>query len=129
MRTLLSVIVASLAVLLACNGAGRAAVDRVAAHAVPMELLVFEHADCVYCRVFRRDVAPKYEHSAAAAGAPMRFVDIAKADLDGYALKARIGVLPTAVLMKGGQEVDRIVGYWGSDNFFKLLSHLLARAE
>ena len=31
--------------------------------------------------------------------------------------------------MKNGSEVDRIVGYWGPDNFFKLLAHILARME
>jgi hypothetical protein len=31
--------------------------------------------------------------------------------------------------MLRGREIDRIVGYWGPDNFFKLLAHLRARAE
>ena len=38
-------------------------------------------------------------------------------------------MLPTAVLMQGGREIDRIVGYWGPDNFFKLLAHMRAKAE
>ena len=31
--------------------------------------------------------------------------------------------------MKNGREVDRIAGYWGPDNFFKLLAHMLAKIE
>jgi thioredoxin-related protein len=60
---------------------------------------------------------------------PLRFVDIDKSDTESLALKARIDTLPTAVLMKNSREVDRIAGYWGPDNFFKLLAHMLARIE
>ena len=52
-----------------------------------------------------------------------------RATRTSLALKARIDTLPTAVLMKNGREVDRIVGYWGPDNFFKLLAHMLAKIE
>ena len=27
------------------------------------------------------------------------------------------------------QEVDRIAGYWGPDNFFKMVAYIIARAE
>ena len=95
----------------------------------PVELLVFERADCTYCRVFRRDVLPQYRQAVREDAVPLRFVDIDKSDLGSLALKRRIDTLPTAVLMKNGSEVDRIVGYWGPDNFFKLLAHILARME
>ena len=72
---------------------------------------------------------PQYRQAVREDAVPLRFVDIDKSDLDSLALKRRIDTLPTAVLMKNGSEVDRIVGYWGPDNFFKLLAHILARME
>ncbi len=129
MRTLIAAIAASL-LLLAGQDAGRAALNVAAPAGTPaVELLVFERADCAYCRVFRRDVLPKYRHAVRDDAVPLRFVDIDKSDPGSLTLKARIDTLPTAVLMKNGSEVDRIVGYWGPDNFFKLLAHMLARME
>jgi thioredoxin-related protein len=130
MRTLIAAAAVSLLLLLAGQDAGRAALNVAAPASTPaVELLVFERADCAYCRVFRRDVLPKYRHAVRDDAVPLRFVDIDKSDTGVLALKARIDTLPTAVLMKNGAEVDRIVGYWGPDNFFKLLAHMLARME
>jgi thioredoxin-related protein len=128
MRALFAVAIAFVALLCAYNPSSRAAIDN-AALAPKMELLVFEHADCVYCRVFRRDVVPRYLKSSSAADIPLRFIDISNTDVGAMPLNARIQVVPTAVLMKDGHEVDRIVGYWSPDNFFKMLSHIRARAE
>ena len=129
MRTLIAAIAASL-LLLAGQDAGRAALNVAGPAGTPaVELLVFERADCAYCRVFRRDVLPKYRHAVRDDAVPLRFVDIDKSDTASLALKARIDTLPTAVLMKNGREVDRIVGYWGPTNFFIMLSHILARVE
>ena len=61
--------------------------------------------------------------------APLRYVDIAKTDTSALGLKAPLTMLPTAVLMKNGRELDRITGYWGRETFIKMLSYLLARAE
>jgi thioredoxin-related protein len=130
MRSLICAATALLLLMLAGPDAGRAALNVAApASAPPVELLVFERADCTYCRVFRRDVLPQYRQAVREDAVPLRFIDIDKSDLGGLALKRRIDTLPTAVLMKNGSEVDRIVGYWGPDNFFKLLAHILARME
>ena len=127
---ILAAVAASLLLLLAGQDTGRAALNVAAPAGTPaVELLVFERADCAYCRVFRRDVLPKYRHAVRDNAVPLRFVDIDKSDTESLALKARIDTLPTAVLMKNGSEVDRIVGYWGPDNFFKLLAHMLAKME
>jgi len=99
------------------------------ARATGMELLVFEHPDCIYCAVFRRDVAPSYQSSATAAEAPLRFVDIAKSDIAALRLKEGIDTVPTAVLMKNGEEIGRICGYWGREGFFKMLAHIRSAAE
>jgi thioredoxin-related protein len=127
MRAKLTILAAFFAFLLAYGVSSRAAVDSVASTPAVIELLVFEHADCIYCRAFRRDIASRYAKSTSKV--PLRYIDIDKADIGGMSLNARIQVLPTAVLMKDGHEVDRIVGYWAPDNFLKMLAHMIARAE
>ena len=129
MRALLSAVAASLMLLLMSQDSGRAGLDAAPASTPTLEVLVFEHADCVYCRVFRRDVLPQYHQAVRANVAPLRFVDIAKDDTDSLGLNSRIDTLPTAVVMRNGREVDRIVGYWGPTGFFQLLSHILAKME
>lgn len=129
MRLSWSMLAALAVALLVCNVPGRAALDIAPVQATSLELLVFEHPDCVYCRVFRRDVVPRYQRSSAAVEAPLRFIDIEKSDIDGLGLKSRITMVPTVVLMKDGAEVDRISGYWAPESFFKLLAHIIARAE
>jgi hypothetical protein len=129
MRKLLWAMAAGLLLALTNGGAGRAALDGAPPPAATVELLVFEHVDCTYCRVFRRDVLPKYRNSTPGTAVPLRFIDIAKSDTGTLGLRSRIHVLPTVVLMKEGHEIDRIVGYWGPDNFFKLLAQMLLKAE
>jgi thioredoxin-related protein len=129
MRAALSAIAVSVALLLGWIGIGRAALDGAPARSPSLEVLVFEHVDCVYCQVFRRDVLPKYRHSVRTEVAPLRFVDIQASNAGSLALNSRIDTVPTVVVMRDGQEVGRIVGYWGPTNFFKMLAHILGRAE
>jgi thioredoxin-related protein len=60
---------------------------------------------------------------------PLRFVDIAETDTADFALQSSIEQVPTAVLMKEGNEIGRIAGYWAPSNFFRLLAYMLARIE
>ena len=129
MRVVLSFVLASFVLLFTHGGPGRAALDTAPARAHSMELLIFEHADCVYCRVFRRDIQTRYERTGSAAEVPLRFIDIEKADTTRLGLNSPLVLLPTAVLMKDGREVDRVSGYWGPDNFFKMLAHIMMKAE
>jgi len=124
MRILSAVVCASL-LLFAQDAPSRAAVEA-AARTTSMELIVFEHPDCIYCPVFRRDIAPSYQRTAEA---PLRYIDIAKSDIGGLHLKSRIDMVPTAVLMKDGREVGRISGYWGRESFFKMLAYIMSLAE
>ncbi len=94
-----------------------------------LELLVFEADGCPMCDVFRRDILPQYQAGAAATRAPLRFIDIGKTDPDTLALRSGLSQVPTAVLMQDGREVDRITGYVGPSNFFRMLDTLLSRAD
>ena len=122
-------VAACLMLALAWVNLSRAAFDWAPARAPAMEVVVFESSDCAYCRIFRRDVLPKYRQAVRRDAVPLRFVDIDTSEAQSLTLKSRIDTLPTAVLVTDGREVDRIVGYWGPDNFFKLLAHMLARME
>lgn len=129
MRAIVTAVAAALVLGLAIQGPGRAAIDATIGTRTSMELLVFEHPDCTYCKVFRSRVAPRYQRSPQQAEAPLRFVDVTGTDTDRLALKEPIGMVPTAVLMKNGREVDRIAGYWGTDNFFKMVTYIIGKAE
>ncbi|MBX9588318.1 MAG: hypothetical protein K2X43_03370 [Hyphomonadaceae bacterium] len=129
MRAVFAAVAAALVLGLAIQGPGRAAVDMMRGTSTSMELLVFEHPDCTSCQAFRSHIAPRYRQSPQAAEAPLRFVDITHADADRLILNAPISMLPTAVLMKDGHEVDRIAGYWGSDNFLKMVTLIIGKAE
>ena len=128
MRALFVVVCGCVLLMATQAGMSRAGIEpkvRVTA----MELIIFEHPDCIYCAVFRRDVASSYQNSAPAIEAPLRYVDIAKSDIGALRLKEGIDMVPTAVLMKNGEEVGRISGYWGREGFFKMLAHIRSTAE
>lgn len=129
MRLVLSAIAAGLIMAFAGFGSGSAAVDPAKSVSATMELVIFEHPDCIYCQVFRARVVPRYLNSDHASEAPLRFVDIANGGTRGVTLNGPITMVPTAVLIKQGREVDRIPGYWAPDNFFKMVAFLISRAE
>jgi thioredoxin-related protein len=94
-----------------------------------LEVLVFEIEGCALCDVFRRDIAPQYQAGSVASRVPMRFIDINKTDPETLALRAHLSQVPTVVLMQDGREFDRITGYVGPTNFFRMLDALLTRVE
>jgi hypothetical protein len=96
-----------------------------------MELVVFERAGCGYCEMFRARIAPDYASGTAGGRAPLRYVDLDRSDIDEVAmgLKARITVLPTAVLMRDGAEVDRIVGLTAPQTFHTLIQYMMPSDE
>ena len=100
-----------------------------AAQGPRLELLVFETDACTYCEIFRRDVAPGYRLAPLAATAPLRFVDVAKVDLDLIGLAARVDILPTTVLMRDGHEVERITGLTAAETYYVLLRHMISKNE
>ena len=99
------------------------------ARVTAMELIVFEHPDCIYCAVFRRDVAPSYQRSApgdrgAAALCRHRQERHRRAAPEGG---HRHGADRRAHEERRGS--GRISGYWGREGFFKMLAHIRSTAE
>jgi thioredoxin-related protein len=95
------------------------------AGAISQEIVVFEVENCYVCGAFRDHVLPRYRQSPRAAELPIRFVDVNEADATKMKLIAPIQMVPTMVMMRGGQEVDRISGYTGPENFFLLVGKML----
>jgi hypothetical protein len=93
------------------------------------ELIVIEAQNCIYCAIFRRDVMPNYRRSKRGADLPIRFVDLNDAEADHLKLAAAITTVPTIVLMRGGTEAGRLVGYTGPEGFFHSLARLLGLPE
>ncbi len=93
---------------------------------VSRELVIFETADCVYCRLFRRDVLPEYRNSVRSSELPIRFVDVNDAGPLEPALSGPLTIVPTAVLLVDGREAGRITGYTGPASFQQIISQMLA---
>lgn len=94
-----------------------------------LEILVFEAEACTYCEIFRRDVAPRYRFAPIAAQAPLRFIDIAKVDVERMGLTSRLDILPTTVLLKDGREVERITGLTAAETYYRLLHYMINKNE
>jgi thioredoxin-related protein len=127
-----SVFIGVIAAFVAAASAVRAVPDRdsvpTGAAAVPeFELIAFEVPGCIYCSVFRRDVLPSYASSAAGRAAPIRFLDLNDEASNRLSLNEPVRIVPTVVVMRGGAEVGRIVGYLGAENFYRVLGGLLPR--
>jgi thioredoxin-like negative regulator of GroEL len=89
------------------------------------EIVVFEAENCTYCSAFRSQIPPNYRQSPRAGELPIRFVDVNATGVDRMKLIAPIQMVPTVVMMKNGQEVDRIQGYTGPDLFHQLVTKML----
>jgi hypothetical protein len=90
-----------------------------------LELILFEAPGCIYCPVFRRDVAPSYAATRAGKAAPLRVLDINDEAASAIKLSSPVTVVPTVVLVRDGVEIGRIAGYVGRTNMHRILDTLL----
>tara|TARA_R110000772_G_scaffold49123_4_gene112538 strand:- start:92932 stop:93351 length:420 start_codon:yes stop_codon:yes gene_type:complete len=91
------------------------------------ELVLFESDTCEWCERFHKEVGPAYPNTAEAKCAPLRRVDIHDPRPDDLTHIKGIVFTPTFVLIEGGQEVSRLVGYPGEDFFWSLLERDLKK--
>lgn len=89
--------------------------------------IAFEAPGCRYCTVFRRDIVPTYASTPSGKKAPLHFVDLNDPSAKAYQLSSPITIVPTVVLVKDGVEIGRIGGYFGRQNFHRMLETLLQR--
>lgn len=113
-----TVLLAPLSLLLAALGSG-------AAQAA--ELLMFREDGCPYCAAWERDIGEIYTRTAEAKHAPLKRIDAHGPRPVDVSLDGGIRYTPTFVLVDGGEEVDRIVGYRNEEAFWGLLGAMLER--
>ena len=88
------------------------------------ELVMFESPACEWCEVWDEEVGVVYAKTDEAKTAPLRRMDI-DAQRNGPLAKIRpVIYTPTFVVMDGGKEVGRIVGYPGESPFWGCVSRI-----
>lgn len=95
--------------------------------ALAAELLMFESATCEWCQKWDEDVGVVYAKTAEGRAAPLRRIDIYAARPADLRSVRGIVYTPTFVLWDRGREIGRVVGYPGEDNFWGLLSVIVAK--
>ena len=93
------------------------------------ELVMFEQKGCVWCQRFDREIAPAYDKTDEGRRAPLRRVDIAKAQPADLAFVKRERFTPVFVLVDNGREFGRIRGYPGDTFFWGLLANLIEKLD
>ena len=91
------------------------------------ELLMFEDPACSWCRRWHAEIGPSYPRSPEGRLAPLRRFHIRNQREAGVSLGKPIDTTPTFVVVHGGREIGRIIGYPGSDFFYPKLADLLDR--
>ncbi len=91
------------------------------------ELVMFETLGCPWCMAWDAEVGVIYHKTAEGRTAPLRRLDIGDPLPPDLATLSELIYTPTFVLMDGGREVGRIVGYLGEDQFWGLLGELFQR--
>jgi len=95
--------------------------------AAAAELVMFEARGCHYCVRWHAEVGQGYPLSDEGQRAPLRRVDMDVALPSDVSLIRPVTMTPTFVLVEGGREVGRLVGYAGADFFYGLLGDVMAR--
>ncbi|BDA86026.1 hypothetical protein Sa4125_35680 [Aureimonas sp. SA4125] len=88
---------------------------------------MFEQRACPFCARFIEEIAPDYPRSAAGALAPLRRVDIYESRTGDVPGLDPAVFTPTFVLVDGGSEIGRLVGYPGRRYFYGELQALIDR--
>lgn len=120
-RSIVNAVLAGLALLAVSSlpspgrGAGEAAAT----------LVMIEETGCPYCRRWHAQVGPAYHASPEGRFAPLLRMDIGAPERRAF---ADVRFTPTFILVKGRDEIGRIVGYPGEDFFWSMLGNLLAKA-
>ncbi|MGJ3259148.1 MAG: thioredoxin fold domain-containing protein [Rhodospirillales bacterium] len=104
-----------------------AAVCLLMAPAQSAELVMFESLTCHWCQRWHEEVGPIYPKTPESQCAPLRRVDIDDPRPADLAEISPIVFTPTFVVVDGGKEVARLVGYPGEDFFWPLLARELVK--
>jgi len=101
----------------------------VAVLASDLRLYMIEQRGCIYCAAWNRDVGDAYHLTEEGRSAPLERLDLRADPPDGVIFRSRPVFTPTFILVRDGQEIDRIEGYPGEDFFWGLLGMMLKKAQ
>ena len=93
------------------------------------ELVMFEQDGCAWCDTFNREIAPIYPKTIEGQRAPLRRVNIDRPVPPDLAFVTVEKLAPLFVLVENGDEIGRIRGYPGEDNFWGLLGVLIKKLD
>ena len=89
------------------------------------EMIMFSTNTCSYCRAFLKEVAPTYNETEYAKLLPLRIITMDNKNAPLWFSKAfderRIDGIqgtPTFIIFSNGNEVARLMGYSGKDNWY-----------
>jgi hypothetical protein len=85
------------------------------------ELVMFESDSCEWCEMWHEEIGVIYAKTTEAGIAPLRRVSIEDPIPGDLEHVRAVHYTPTFVVMEGGEEVGRILGYPGEDFFWGLL--------
>ena len=91
------------------------------------ELVMFESETCGWCELWHEEIGGVYAKTSEGRVLPLRRVDIdddRPADLTHV---RRVVYTPTFVVINGGREVGRILGYPGENFFWPMLDKIIDR--
>lgn len=89
-------------------------------------LIMIQDPACRFCRKWEAEVGKTYAQTAAGRAAPLLRVTRGAAQIASF---APVVYTPTFILVRGGREIGRIVGYPGKSYFYEELEALLSRAN
>jgi len=91
------------------------------------ELVMFESDTCSWCKRWHTEIGPAYPNTTEGQCAPLRRVDIGDPRPEDLEDVGAIVFTPTFVVVDGGTEVARLVGYPGEEFFWTLLAQKLVK--
>jgi thioredoxin-related protein len=97
--------------------------------ALAAELVMFESEACEWCEVWDEEIGVVYDITNEAKVVPLRKVDIDDEPHADFRHLERIIYTPTFIIMDGGEEVGRIIGYPGEDFFWQFLNEILVKVN
>jgi hypothetical protein len=89
------------------------------------ELIMVEEDGCIWCARWNAEIAPIYPKTPEGKFAPLRRVDIHAPLPVDLQFRSTPFYTPTFILVRDGQELDRIEGYPGEAFFWGLLGRML----
>ena len=98
-----------------------------ASSSLAAELVMFESEACEWCEVWDEEIGVAYDKTQVSTVVPLRKVDIDDAPHADFKNLEGIIYTPTFVVMDGGNELGRIIGYPGEDFFWQFLNAILVK--